>query len=315
MLSKTDEEHYITMPEILAELEKYDIVAERKSIYNDLKDLEEIGIEIEGEQRGRNFYYHVIGRQFELPELKLLVDSIQASKFITEKKSEALIRKLETLCSEHEAKKLQRQIVMHGRIKNMNESIYYNVDAIHNAIANNRQIRFQYFNWNKNKEMQLRHNGENYIISPWALSWVDENYYLVGYDAKAGIIKHYRVDKMLKISETDMMREGREVFAGFNTASYSRMNFGMFGGEEESITIKCDNSMVGVFIDRFGKDLTFVPCDDEHCTVRITVALSIHFLGWIFALGDKVEIISPQSVVEYAKQEIKRLSNTYGLTQ
>ena len=154
-------------------------------LYNDLRDLEILGIEVEGEQDGNRYRYHVVNRPFELPELKLLVDAIQSSKFITEKKSNSLIKKLETMVSEYDAQKLQRQVYVSGRIKAMNESIYYTVDAIHNAISENKKIRFQYFQWNVKKEMELRHGGAYYHISPWGLSWDDENYYLIGYDSDA----------------------------------------------------------------------------------------------------------------------------------
>lgn len=311
MLERTDDEHFITMPEIIEALEQYEITAERKSLYNDLRDLEALGIEVEGEQRGRLFYYHVVSRQFELAELKLLVDAIQSSKFITVKKSGNLIKKLETFCSEHEAKQLQRQVYVQNRIKTMNESIYYSVDAIHSAIAGNRKIRFQYFNWNIKKEMELRHDGEYYCISPWALSWDDENYYLVGFDDKDDKIKHYRVDKMLRISMVDEPREGKEHFKMFNAAEYNTMNFAMFGGKEESLTVKLKNSMCGVFIDRFGKDINFIPVDDEYCTVRLKVALSSHFLGWIFALGPDVCITGPQSVLDYVRSELDRINSQY----
>ena len=167
MMKKTDEEHYITMPEIKEALAEYDITADRKSLYNDLRDLEILGIEVEGEQDGNRYRYHVVNRPFELPELKLLVDAIQSSKFITEKKSNSLIKKLETMVSEYDAQKLQRQVYVSGRIKAMNESIYYTVDAIHNAISENKKIRFQYFQWNVKKEPQLRHGGAWYHISPW----------------------------------------------------------------------------------------------------------------------------------------------------
>ena len=194
MLEKTDEEHFITMPEIMAELAKYDITADRKSIYTDLKDLYDLGIEVEGEPVGNRYHYHVVSRAFELPELKLLVDAIQSSKFITEKKTTDLIKKLEKLVSRQDAQKLQRQVYVTGRIKTMNESIYYTVDAIHNAISENKKIRFQYFQWNVKKEMELRHGGAFYHISPWGLSWDNENYYMIGFDSAAGKIKHYRVD-------------------------------------------------------------------------------------------------------------------------
>lgn len=311
MQEKTDDEHWITMPEIIKELEKYEISAERKSIYDDIKALEDLGIEIEGEQRGRLYYYHVVGRQFELAELKLLVDAIQSSKFITARKTTQLIKKLESFCSEHEAKQLSRQVFIQDRIKTMNESIYYSVDAIHNAIAENKKIKFQYFSWNIRKEQVLRHDGAFYCISPWALSWDDENYYLIGYDSEAGIIKHYRVDKMLKISVVDESREGKELFGRFNTADYAKKNFAMFGGEEEGVTIELENDMCSVFIDRFGKDITFIPKDEKHCTLRLKVAMSSHFISWIFALGPKVRITGPESVVEKVRDEINRLNEQY----
>ena len=311
MLNKTDEEHYLTMPEIISELEKNDITAERKSLYTDLKMLEELGIEIEGEQRGKLFYYHVIGREFELAELKLLVDSIQSSKFITARKTNELIKKLEMFCSENEAKQLQRQLYVQDRIKTMNESIYYSVDAIHNAIGANKKIKFQYFNWNDKKEMVLRHDGEFYYVSPWALSWDDENYYLVAYDSKNEKIKHYRVDKMIKLSVVDEKREGRSLFERFNGADYAKKNFSMFGGKETSVTVKLKKSMCGIFIDRFGKDINFISVDNDYCTVRLQVALSAHFLGWIFALGEEVSIIGPDEVLDYVRQEVARIYGQY----
>ena len=197
MQENTDDSHYMTMPEIMVELKKYGITAERKSIYSDLKDLEQMGIEVQGEKTGKYYQYHVVNRPFELAELKLLVDAIQSSKFITERKSNALIKKIEKMVSKYEAMTLQRQVYVSGRIKTMNESIYYTVDAIHNAISENRKIKFQYFQWTEKKEMKLRHGGKYYHISPWGLSWEGQNYYLVGYDSEAEKIKHYRVDKML----------------------------------------------------------------------------------------------------------------------
>ena len=230
MLEKTDDEHYITMPEILSSLEAYGVTADRKSIYNDLRDLEVLGIEVEGEPVGGRYHYRVLNRPFELPELKLQVDAIQSSKFITERKTNALIKKLEQLVSQYEAVKLQRQVYVSGRIKTMNESIYYTVDAIHNAISENKKIRFQYYQWNVKKEMKLRHGGAFYHISPWGLSWDDENYYLVGYDSEADTLKHYRVDKMLHIQMSDEKREGQEHFERLDMADYAKKSFGMFGG-------------------------------------------------------------------------------------
>lgn len=311
MLEKTDDDHYITMPEIMSALGEYEITADRKSIYNDLRDLEALGIEVEGEPVGNRYHYHVVNRPFELPELKLLVDAIQSSKFITERKTNTLIKKLERLVSKYEAMELQRQVYVSGRIKTMNESIYYTVDAIHNAISENKKIRFQYFQWNVKKEMELRHNGAWYHISPWGLSWDDENYYLVGYDSDAGQIKHYRVDKMLHIRMSEEKREGKELFKKLDMADYAKKSFGMFGGKEQEVKLLVANDLAGVIIDRFGKDVMMIPLDEEHFTVNVDVRVSNQFLGWIFSLGEGVKIISPNEVVEQMKKEIERLVQQY----
>ncbi len=311
MMEKTDEDHYITMPEIMAALAEYEITADRKTIYADLKDLEQLGIEVEGEPVGNRYHYHVISRSFELPELKLLVDAIQSSKFITESKSKNLIKKLEQFVSKYEAAKLHRQVFVSGRIKTMNESIYYTVDAIHNAISENKKIKFQYFNWNVKKEMELRHGGAYYHISPWGLSWDDENYYMVGFDSDAQIIKHYRVDKMLHIQMVNESREGKEHFKKLDMADYAKKSFGMFGGKEQTVKLLVRNNMAGVIIDRFGKDVMMVPVDEDHFTVNVDVHVSGPFLGWIFSLGEGVKIVGPDEVVTQMQMEIERLQKQY----
>ena len=311
MMQNTDEAHYITMPEIKEKLEAYDITADRKSLYQDLRDLEELGIEVNGEKDGNRYHYHVVSRSFELPELKLLVDAIQASKFITEKKTNNLIKKLEQLVSKYDAQKLQRQVYVSGRVKTMNESIYYAVDTIHNAISENKKIRFQYFQWNVKKEMELRHGGAYYLISPWGLSWDDENYYLIGYDTDAGRIKHYRVDKMLNISKHEESRDGREYFKNQDLAAYAKKSFGMFGGEEQTVKLLVHNSLAGVIIDRFGKDVMMIPADNEHFTVHVSVHVSRQFLGWVFSLGENVTIAGPEAVLVQMKEEVVRLQQQY----
>ena len=311
MLEKTDDEHYITMPEILSALKEYHITADRKTIYADLKDLEQFGIEIEGEPVGNKYHYHVISRSFELPELKLLVDAIQSSKFITARKTNSLIKKLETLVSKYDAAKLQRQVYVSGRIKTMNESIYYTVDAIHNAISENKKIQFQYYQWNVKKEMELRHGGAYYHISPWGLSWDDENYYMIGYDSEANLIKHFRVDKMLHIQMMDEKREGKEHFKKMDMADYAKKSFGMFGGKEQNVKLKVANYLVGVMIDRFGKDIMMIPADDQHFTMHVDVHVSGQFFGWIMSLGEGVKIIGPDEVVDQMRQEIRRLNGQY----
>ena len=212
LLQNTDEDHPVTVNQIISYLDSQGISAERKSIYSDIEALQYFGLDIVQSGSGRSCGYYIAHRTFELPELKLLVDSVQSSKFITHKKTAALIKKIETLASIHEAQLLNRQVFVKNRIKTMNESIYYNVDEIHNGISKNKKIRFLYFEYNVQKERQYRRNGAYYVVSPFALTWDDENYYMVAYDSDAAIIKHYRVDKMEKISILEEDRDGLEAY-------------------------------------------------------------------------------------------------------
>ena len=309
---ETDDTHKLTMPEIIAKLAAAGVNADRKTLYQDFDELRRYGFDIISEQEGRNYYYYLGSREFELPELKLLVDSVQSAKFITDKKSNQLIKKLESLVSRHEGSQLHRQVIIAGRVKTMNESIYYNVDKIHAAIGSDRQIRFKYFDWNLNKEMEPRYDGMWYQLSPWALMWDDEKYYLVAYDAKHETIIHYRVDKMTRIEILEEKREGHEAFRKFNIAHYTNTLFGMYAGDETKVTIEAENKMVSVFIDRFGKDIIIAPVDDEHFRTTVTVAVSKQFFGWIMALDGYVRIVAPAGVVAQLKGEIERLSEMYG---
>lgn len=310
-MEETDDQHALTMQQIIDKLKLCGVNADRKTLYLDFEELKTYGVDIISEQVGRNTFYHIGGRDFELPELKLLVDSVQSAKFITEKKSKALIRKLSSLVSRHQAKHLQRQVVVSGRIKAMNESIYYNVDRIHKAINSDRQIRFKYYRWNTAKEMELRRDGSWYIASPWGLMWDDENYYLVAYDKAREKIIHYRVDKMLNISMTNKAREGKQAFKAFNMPKYTKSLFGMYGGELTRVQLEVDNELVGVMIDRFGKDIPIIMIDDNHFRTSVDVTFSNQFLGWIFALGDGVKITGPEHVVKQMKTEAKNLVKLY----
>ena len=308
---ETDDNHALTLQDIKYRLDTYGVNADRKTLYSDFSELEKYGLEIIKEQDGRNVRYHLVTRTFELPELKLLVDAVQSSKFITEKKSRQLIKKLESLVSIYEAQHLNRQVLITGRIKAMNESIYYNVDMIHEAINADRQIRFQYFQWNVNRKQELRKNGEWYQISPWCLMWDDENYYMVAYDACDRKIKHYRVDKIIRLSITALAREGKQEFKEFDAAKYTKSLFGMYGGNLKRVALEARNEMAGVLIDRFGKDIVIIPQDEQHFTAYVDVIASRHFLGWIISLGDGVRIVGPEDVVEMMKSETVRLSQQY----
>ena len=308
---ETDDTHKLTMPEIIAKLAADGVNADRKTLYQDFDELRRFGFDIISEKEGKNYYYYLGSRDFELPELKLLVDSVQSSKFITDKKSGQLIKKLESLVSKYEGSQLHRQVIISGRVKTMNESIYYNVDKIHAAIGEDRQIRFKYFDWNLKKEMEPRYGGKWYQLSPWTLMWDDEKYYLVAYDVKHETIIHYRVDKMTQIGILDEKREGHDAFGRFNIAHYTNTLFGMYAGDETKVTIEAENRLVSVFIDRFGKDIIIAPVDEGHFRTTVTVAVSKQFFGWIMAIDGDVKIVAPDSVVKQLKAEIERLAEKY----
>lgn len=310
---ETDDNHGLSLKAITAKLNEYGVTADRKTLYSDFEQLREFGVDLESFQRGRELLYHIASREFQLPELKLLVDSVQSAKFLTERKSRELIKKIVSLGSRYDARYLQRQVWIAGRIKTVNERIYYNVDALHEAIGENRQVRFRYYQWNVKKEMELRKNGAWYVVSPWGLMWDDENYYLVAFDAEDGKIKHYRVDKMLNLSKTDEERAGGKQFKEFNLPKYTKSLFGMYGGEPETVTLEGPNDLVGVVIDRFGRDIVLMKKDADHFTARVNVAVSRQFLGWVFAVGDGLKITAPEDVVEKMREEIGRLKRDYAV--
>lgn len=309
--SETDAQHGLTTAQLIGRLSDQGIAAERKTLYTDFEELRRFGLDIISQQDGRQVRYSLASRQFELAELKLLVDSVQSARFITEKKSRELIHKLEELASVHEGSQLRRQVYLSGRVKTMNESVYYNVDSIHAAIGANVQIRFQYFQWNAKKEPELRHNGDWYQISPWCLLCESENYYLLGYDAQAEKMKHYRVDKMLHIKETPLPRQGKALFEELDIPSYARSLFGMYGGQETRVTLEGENRLAGAIIDRFGRDIPMRPVDEEHFRATVEVAVSDQFLGWVAGLGTGIKIVGPESVVEAMREHLRRLSAMY----
>lgn len=295
LLEKTDEEHTITVPEMIAELAKLGISAERKSVYDDLEYLKLFGLDV-CSRKTRTHDYFIGSREFELPELKLLVDSVQSSKFITHKKSMELISKIEKLTSEANAKKLHRQVFVTNRVKTVNETIYYNVDKIHDAIAANKQITFKYYDLDVNRKKVYRKNGDRYTESPVALTWDDENYYLITYKEKYDDYAHYRVDKMESIEITEEDRVLSE--EPFDLSAYSKTTFAMFGGEETEVSIKFENDLVGVVFDRFGTDVRIVKADEDHFICTVKVAVSPHFLSWIVSFGRRAKIMSPDYVVD-----------------
>lgn len=298
MQTETDDTHGLTMPQIIEKLAAYEIDAHRKTIYEDLKALDDFGIEILKIQEGNKTYYHAGNRDFEIAELKFLIDVVQNSKFITEKKSKKLIEKLTALVSNYDAKLLKRQVYVADRVKSMNESILYTVDRIHEAMNLNYQITFHYFEWNVDGNAKLKHDGKLYEVSPWALIYDDGNYYLEAYDDEFQDLKTYRVDKMQDVTIAEgTRRKGKDVFQKKDKSIYTKNRFGMYAGKNEVVTLLCENNMANVIVDRFGRDIHMQKVDDEHFQVRVDVAVSGNFLGWIIGIGG-VKIVGPASVVE-----------------
>ncbi|MBR3634845.1 MAG: WYL domain-containing protein [Lachnospiraceae bacterium] len=293
---KTDEAHPMSTSRLIEELAKYEIGAERKSIYDDIAQLIDFGYDIVTNKSKRDGGYYMAARQFELSELKLLVDSVQASRFITAKKSRDLITKLESFVSDYEKIQLKRDVYVNNRIKTDNESIYYVINDIYEAMLLNKKIAFKYMDWNIDKKMVARKNGKEYEVSPFALTIKDENYYLIAYDDQAGIIKHYRVDKIKDERVLDTKRTGNEKFENFDVATYANRSFGMYGGETQTVTLGFEHRFAGIIIDRFGTDIDIRKIDNEWANARVEVALSGQFYGWITSLGGNVVIESPVSV-------------------
>lgn len=308
---ETDENHGLTMAQILEKLAEYGIPAERKTVYLDFEELRSFGLDIASEKIGRQTFYKLVSREFELAELKLLVDSVLSAKFITESKSRELIKKLESLVSVHEARQLHRQVIISGRVKTMNESIYYNVDMLHTAINSARQIRFRYFRYNMDKQEEYRKGGAWYSVSPWALRWDDENYYLIALENGSDKLKHYRVDKMKNISILDLPREGKELMESFDEAAYSKKLFGMYGGNDSRVTLKGRKEIVGVLFDRFGRDIPILKIDEDHFQTYVDVTVSPQFYGWVAGLSDSLVITAPQEAVNEMKALSERLSQQY----
>ena len=310
LMQHSDEKHPVSTAQIIEELANNGISAERKTIYNDIEALRLFGFDII-QLKGKNGGYYIGERDFELPELKLLVDSIQSSKFITQDKTYRLIKKIEGLASIYDGQLLQRQVHVKNRVKSMNESIYYAVDVISDAITQNKKIRYKYFEYTVEKERRYRHGGAFYEVSPFALIWDDENYYMLAWDSSAQKMKHYRVDKMEKVSLTEAEREGTEEFEKTDMSAYTKTVFGMFGGNEQKVKLRFAKHLVGAVLDRFGRDTIIIKDGDEHFTFTANVVVSQQFLAWVFGFGTEAEIISPDEVREEMKKQADAVAKLY----
>ena len=293
------QDHPVRASELIDMLQRsYNISCERKTVYSDIQALQDYGVDIESIP-GKNGGYYIASRNFELPELKLLIDAVQSSRFLTEKKSRELIEKLCNQCSIYDARLMRRDMLVSGRVKSMNETIYYNVDAIQDAISMNRAISFRYFDWGIDGKRKYRE--KNYYASPYGLCQDNENCYLLAHSPRHGITS-YRVDRMSEITITEDVRTPCPELTGKALHEHANRLFQMFAGDSVNVKMRFHKSLANVVIDRFGRDTILIPEGSEYFNFTVNVAVSPMFLSWVIGFGSKAKILYPQSVIDECRQ-------------
>ena len=305
LMRETDENHSLSASQLEEKLDMLGIRSERKSIYSDINAMCDAGILDVERTKGKNGGFRVLSRDFELAELKMLVDAVQSSRFISGKQCRELIKKLSALTCVYEEKQLSRSVYIYDREEKKHSNVLYSVDALHNAISANSVITFKYTEMTPSKKRVARKNGESYEVSPWGLIWQDENYYLVAYDHINDEIRHYRVDKMDGIAETGEKRKGKEEFEAISLADYCSKVFGMFSGKEYNVRFRCKNSLAGAMFDRFGTSLV-IDEKGEYFEFYAKVEVSVRFFSWVFGFDGALEILSPECVLDEYKAQLTR---------
>lgn len=312
LLEHTDEENPISRARIIELLENRGVTAERKSIYADIELLREYGLDVLTTKTNQYGYY-IGSRRFELAELRLLVDAVQSARFITRKKSEQLIKKLEGLASHAQARTLHREVFVLDRVKAPNEKIYYNVDILQTAIADGVKAVFRYFEYAPDKSKRYRSDGAEYTVSPYALMWTNDFYYLVAYyEKRPGDFTHFRVDRMEGVRALRDKRVPAEEATGeaLDVARYGNRMFSMYGGQTVKVRLRCKNELVNVVLDRFGLDVPMMP-DGDWVIATAEVAVSPMFLGWLCSFGGDMQVLSPDSVIQLLKTQAKSVAALY----
>lgn len=304
---ESDEHHPVNADQLIAMLANHRIQCERKTIYSDIALLQDYGVDIVT-RRGKGGGYYIATRNFELPELKLLIDAVQSSRYLTQKKSRELIDKLCKQCNRQEASLLNRDLVIDRRVKSMNETIYYNVDAIQEAISQNLQIRFRYFDWGIDGQRHYR--DKDYQASPYGLCQDNENCYLLAHSSRYGVT-HYRVDRMSDIELIDEKRTACPELTGANLTDHANQLFQMYSGESQQVKLRFHRSLANVVIDRFGRETMMIPDGDKHFVFTVDVAVSPLFLSWVIGFGEKAKILYPQSVADQCVELCREVMRQY----
>lgn len=310
LLSETDENHALTVKELISKLDSYGIKVERKTVYDDINTLQESGLDILCERIGHANAYYIGSRTFQDEELYVLADAVSSSVFLTKKKSDELIKKLQTLTSKYKARGLRRNVYVANRIKAFNEHIYYNINTIHEAVFSNYQIEFKYFEYSLDKKAQFRHGGEVYSVSPYQLIWENDKYYLICFCNKHQKLCRYRVDRMSEVRICEDKRRSLTVNENEIVKSL-KAAYDMYGGEPERVELEFDNSLINVVIDRFGSKVIINKVNENRFRIKADVEISPTFWGWLFTFGTNAKVVGPEKIVDMAKQKIKEISDCY----
>ena len=308
LIKETDAEHPASVHDIANMLSEHGITSDRRTIYSAIALLrDDYGLDIVT----KGYKHFVSSRDFELEEIKLLVDMVQSSNFITLHKTEELIEKLKGQVSVHQGAALGRRIYVRQRIKSKNESVYINIDRISDAINRDKRISFRYFRYNIKKEKELRHGGKIHIVSPFALIWVDQNYYMLAYDSENREMRHYRVDRMTELSICREKRIGKDRFEKTDMSTYTNRVFYMFTGKETTVKLRCKSFTADAIIDRFGEDVMLIPDGEDYFTVAVCVAVSTQFFAWLSPFGKDIEILGPENVRRQMGEHMKSIAEMY----
>ena len=305
--AETDEQNPMLASELRKRLADKGVIVDRRVLTRDIDILNEFGYEIMVTMIGHEKAYYVIDRSFSVPELKILIDAVQAATFITDKKTPELVEKIAALGGAHRAEILQENIVCFNTRKHSNESIYYNVDCLENAIQNNKKVIFLYYDLDEHGEKVYRRDGHHYVVEPIALVFNDDNYYITCYSAKHDGTANYRVDRMTSVESIDEEISKKAQELRCEMGCYTEQVFKMYGGELENVTLELDDKLIGIIYDKFGEDTKIVRTGETTVAASVKVQISPTFFGWLFQFGSQMKVLSPAEVVNEYTKRLKEL--------